>query len=133
MEAAGLALFMVSACVFGTLLWHPASPAATTVADGFGRRALLGPAMGPAFLTIAYSPWGQQSGAHLNPSVTLTFWRLGKVGGHDAVFYVVSQFLGGLAGVLVSALVLGRLLSHPAVGYVTTVPGRWGASAAFAA
>ena len=30
MEAAGLAVFMVSACVFGTLLWHPASPVAST-------------------------------------------------------------------------------------------------------
>jgi aquaporin Z len=133
MEAAGLALFMVSACGFGTLLWHPASPVAAVVADGFGRRALMGLAMGMTFVAIAYSPWGQQSGAHLNPSVTLTFWRLGKVSGDDAAFYVVAQFLGGLAGVLVSALGLGRLLSHPAVGYVTTVPGRWGVGPAFAA
>src|SRR5262245_28166946 len=106
MEAAGLALFMVSACGFGTLLWHPSSPMASAVADGFGRRALMGLAMGLTFVAIAYSPWGQQSGAHLNPSVTLTFWRLGKVRGQDAVFYVIAQFLGGLAGVLVSTLAL---------------------------
>jgi len=29
--------------------------------------------MGSTSAAIVYSPWGQQSGAHLNPSVTLTF------------------------------------------------------------
>ncbi len=133
MEAAGLAVFMVAACGFGPLLWHPSSPVAATVANGFGRRALMGLAMGLTFVAIAYSPWGKQSGAHLNPSVTLTFWRLGKVRGDDAAFYVAAQFLGGVAGVVLSALALGGRLSHPAVGYVTTVPGRWGVSAAFVA
>lgn len=133
MEGAGLALFMVSACGFGVLLWHPGSPAAAAVADGPARRALMGLAMGLTFVAIAYSPWGQQSGAHLNPAVTLTFWRLGKVQTGDALFYVLAQFLGGLLGVAVSAIALGPLLSHTAVGYVVTVPGRWGVGAAFAA
>jgi aquaporin Z len=133
MEAAELGLFMVSACAFGVLLWHPGSPLAAAVPNGILRRSLMGLAMGLTAIAIIYSPWGKQSGAHFNPSVTLTFWRLGKVKPWDAFFYVLAQFAGGLAGVLVAWLVLGSLLSHPKVNYVVTVPGIWGPWAAFLA
>jgi aquaporin Z len=133
MEAAALGVFMVSACGFGALLWHPDSPARDLVADGVGQRALMGLAMGLTAVGIIYSPWGKQSGAHMNPSVTLTFWRLGKVKPWDAVFYVMAQFAGGLAGVLLARLALGDTLAHPAVHYVVTHPGSQGVGAAFLA
>src|SRR4051794_10239121 len=87
MEAAGLGLFMVSAGLFGTLLGHPESPAVRAITDPLPRRVLMGLAMGLTAVGIIYSPWGKQSGAHLNPATTLMFWRLGKVAGWDAVFY----------------------------------------------
>jgi aquaporin Z len=133
MEAAALGTFMVSACVFGALLWHPDSPASGLVTDGVPRRALMGVAMGLTAIGIVYSPWGQQSGAHMNPAVTLTFLRLGKVRPWDAVFYVIAQFAGALAGVLVASLALGHILAHPAVNYVITLPGPGGPRAAFVA
>src|SRR5262245_29506144 len=37
-EAAGLGLFMVSACVFATLLEHPSSPVRQAIADAALRR-----------------------------------------------------------------------------------------------
>jgi aquaporin Z len=89
--------------------------------------------MGLTFLGIVYSPWGKQSGAHLNPAVTLTFMRLGKVKPWDALFYTVFQFAGGLGGVLLCRAVLGRALAHPAVNYVVTVPGAEGPGGAFVA
>jgi len=131
-EAVGLGLFMVSACLFGALLWHPASPASRVVPDGLGRRALMGTAMGLTAVGLIYSPWGQRSGAHLNPATTLTFWRLGKVSGADAVWYGIAQVLGGLAGVLLAGALLGPALAHPAVHYVVTAPGA-GVAAAFVA
>jgi aquaporin Z len=76
---------------------------------------------------------GQRSGAHFNPSVTLTFWRLGKVGGRDAAFYAAAQVIGGTVGVFFSALILGDVLEHPSVNYAVTVPGPQGAAVAFAA
>jgi aquaporin Z len=131
MEAAGLGLFMISACVFGTLLEHPASPVRQAIESALLRRVLMGLAMGGTAITLIYSPWGKQSGAHLNPAVTLTFFRLGKVAGWDAVFYGLSQFVGGTAGVVVVALVLGNAQADPAVHYVVTAPGRWGDAVAF--
>lgn len=133
MEAAGLGLFMLSACVFGTLLGHPASPVVQAVPEPLVRRVLMGLAMGLTAVCLIYSPWGQRSGAHFNPATTLTFWRLGKVASADASFYVLAQVVGGLAGVSIAATALGALVAHPSVQYVATVPGSWGAAAAFVA
>src|SRR5438552_13811762 len=131
MEAAGLGIFMVSASLFTILLYHPASPALQVLPQEFPRRVLMGLAMGLTAIGIIYSSWGKQSGAHLNPAVTLTFLRLGKIAPWDAVFYVLAQFVGGVAGVAVVAAVMGKLLAHPSVNYVATLPGSGGTGAAF--
>jgi len=101
--------------------------------DPFLRRIPMGLAMGLTAVGLIYSPWGQRSGAHLNPSVTLTFWRLGKVNHWDAFFYVTAQFAGAIVGVGVAATMLGEWLAHPAVSYAATAPGPDGAGVAFVA
>ena len=133
MEAACLGLFMVSAFTFGTILEHPDSPVHQAIPSSLLRRFLMGLAMGSTAIGIIYSPWGKQSGAHINPSTTLTFFRLGKVATWDAVFYVVSQFIGGIIGALLATAVLAAWVSHPAVNYVVTMPGSAGTAAAFVA
>ncbi|MDX2044563.1 MAG: aquaporin [Acidobacteriota bacterium] len=133
MEAAELGLFMISACSFGVLLEYPGSPVHQAIADPFLRRVLMGLAMGLTAISIVYSPIGKRSGAHFNPSVTLTFWRLGKIEKWDAVFYILAQFVGGVLGVTVSSLVLKTALSAPTVNYVTTLPGEFGVGVAFLA
>lgn len=131
-EAAGLGFFMIAACTSAIALEHPASPVRELL-PSFPRRALMGVAMGATAITIIYSPWGKRSGAHINPAVTWTFFHLGKIEGWDALFYVLAQFTGGVAGVLVAVLALGALVSHPSVNYVATVPGPYGIPLAFAA
>ncbi len=132
-EAALLACFMISACAFGTLIWHPALPVSRAIADPFIRRALMGTAMGLTAIAIIYSPWGKRSGAHINPAVTLTFFWLGKIEKWDAAFYAAAQFAGGIIGVLIASLALGELLIHPSVNYVATMPGERGIAVAFIA
>ncbi len=133
MEAMELGIFMVSACMFGALLEYPGSPAHQALPDPLLRRALMGMAMGLTAVGIIYSPWGKRSGAHFNPSVTLTFWRLGKVRGADTFFYVISQFIGAVTGVMLSAVILQNTLTHPSVNYVVTMPGSSGVAIAFIA
>lgn len=135
MEAAGLGLFMISAGLFGTLLEYPESPVYQALADDpLARRALMGVAMGLTAIGLIYSPWGRQSGAHLNPAVTLTFARLGKVRRWDAAFYVLAQFAGGLAGVWLVLALLGARFADAPVSFVATVPGpAAGVAAAFVA
>jgi aquaporin Z len=98
MEAACLGLFMVSACSFTVLLQHPASVIQQMLPSAFVRHLLTGVALGVTAIALIYSPWGKQSGAHLNPSVTLTFFRLGRIEPWDACFYVVARSLAELSG-----------------------------------
>ncbi|MFO1425574.1 MAG: aquaporin [Steroidobacteraceae bacterium] len=132
-EAAALGTFMVSAGVVGTLLEAPGSPLRAALPDPGARRALAGLAMGLTAIALIHSPWGRRSGAHMNPAVTLTFWHLGKVQAWDAAFYVLAQFLGGLAGVLLVAALLGAPFRDAPVLYVATLPGPEGTTVAFVA
>jgi len=131
MEGAELGLFMLSACLFSALLFHPGSGASAW--PPFLRMALMGLAMAATAVAIVYSPLGRRSGAHFNPSVTLTYLRLGRIAPWDAAFYVLAQFAGGVAGVLVAEALLGDVIAHPQVRYAVTEPGAHGAAAAFAA
>jgi aquaporin Z len=131
MEAAELAAFMVSACVFDVLLYHPDSPLIGLNSDL--RRALMGLSMGLTAVAIIKSPWGKRSGAHFNPAITCTFYRLGKIGPYDSICYVGAHFAGAIAGVGLSALLLGSRLADAHVSYVVTVPGIGGNPGAFAA
>ena len=131
MEAAGLGLFMISASLFGALFEYPSSPVRMAVENPLLRRAFMGIAMGGTAIAIIHSPWGKQSGAHINPAVTLTFWRLKKVAGPDALGYALSQFLGASSGVLAATLLLGDVISDRSVNYVATQPGGGGPAVAF--
>ena len=96
-------------------------------------RIFMGLAMALTAIAIIKSPFGQRSGAHFNPAITLTFFRLGKIGPYDTTFYVLAHFLGAVAGVAISSLLLGQMLAAPQVNYAVTVPGIGGPAAAFAA
>ena len=133
MEASELCLFMISACAFTVLLYHPASPVTQGIQNEVIRRMLMGVAMGSTAVALIFSPLGKRSGAHFNPSVTLTFFRLRKIKAWDAVFYILFQFAGGIVGVVIASLVLGMLVSHKSVNYAATIPGPKGLTVAFVA
>ena len=132
-EATELGIFMLSACSFTVLLYHPNSPLAQSITAEPLRRVAMGTAMGLTAIAIIFSPLGKRSGAHFNPSVTLTFFRLGKVEPWDAAFYTLFQFIGGITGVLVAFLLFGSLVAHQSVKYAATVPGPTGPLRAFIA
>lgn len=132
-EGAELALFMISACVFTVVLFDPSFAIQSELPSAVLRRLLMGASMGVTAILIIHSSMGKRSGAHFNPAITLTYLRLGKISRPDAFFYVLSQFIGGIAGVAVAALFLGRTLASPSVMYAETVPGKYGTAPAFAA
>ena len=129
-EAAGLGIFMISACFFSAMLegagtWHQA------IENGFVRLVMTGILMGATALFIFYSPWTSPSGSHINPAVTLTFLRIGKICHWDALFYILFQFTGGTIAVYLMQLLLGPMLINAPVASVVTVPGKSGAGVAF--
>ncbi len=133
MEAAGLGFFMISAALFATLLQYPGSPLHSRIQSTSVRSGIMAMAMGLTAVIIIYSPWGRRSGAHINPAITLTFYVLHKISFWDAAFYILAQFLGGLAGVVLMTKLLGPWMADPSVNYVVTVPSNAGWVAAFAA
>jgi aquaporin Z len=130
-EAALLGAFMVSASLFTLLLEHPTSSVVHAVPSPFIRRALIGLGMGTTAIGLIYSPWGRRSGAHLNPAVTISNVRLGKLTGWDAALYIAAQFAGGIAGMIASVLITRSAVGHPSVNFVATLPGAYGLRAAW--
>ena len=121
-EAWALGTFMVSAALCTMAFEHPESPLRAAIVDAYVRRALIGLCMGLTAVVLIHSPWGKRSGAHMNPAITLTFLRLGKVTPTNAAFYVLAQFAGGTLGVLLVTAVAGAAFTAPPVSSVVTLP-----------
>jgi aquaporin Z len=119
-EPAGTAIMLfvgVSAVAF---MWAPGSPV-PAVGSAFLRRLVTGIFFAAGGTAVVYSPLGQRSGAHINPAVTIAFWRMGKVPPRDVAGYVAAQVLGAVCGVFAAGLAFPRLMR--AVHYAATVPG----------
>ena len=132
-EAGLLSSFMVSACLFATLIFYPRWPVARMITDPLLRRMIMGTVMGATAVALNYSIWGKRSGAHYNPAVTLAFTRLGKIAPADAAGYVAAQFAGAVLGVLAAGLLIREMLADSAVHFAVTRPGTHGSSVAFLA
>jgi aquaporin Z len=125
-EALGLAIFMISACLFGALLEAKDSPIHQAIANPYIRMIIMGIMMGITALFIFYSPFTSPSGSHINPAVTITFLRLGHMCRWDAFFYILFQIAGGTLAVYLMQWIMGSWLTDPPVNSVVTVPGKNG-------
>lgn len=76
---------------------------------------------GLIIMAMIYS-YGNVSGAHFNPAVTVSFLAAGRIKGKDALIYIVAQILGGLLGGVILLLLFPGVAS-----YGTTSPsaGVW--------
>jgi aquaporin Z len=77
--------------------------------------------------TIALSRVGKESGAHINPAVTLGFWMMRKLDGRAAVGYVIAQLIGAALGAL-PLMAWGSMGRSVAFG--ATIPGQGYSTAA---
>ncbi len=124
MEAAGLAGFIIVASAVTTLLDHPDLFVMRGELGNYPllRRIPLALVMG-VYIAAISRMCGERSGAHINPAVTLAFFRLDKIDRCSACFYVIAQFVGAIFGALLMTFVLGSLYEHPSIHHVTTSPG----------
>jgi aquaporin Z len=99
-EFAGTALLVGVGVSIVILDFGQGSPVAAILPDPGLRRLLTGFLFGATGASIAISPLGKASGAHINPVVTLAFWVKGKMTAPHALGYVVSQLAGGIVGSL---------------------------------
>src|SRR5467141_940078 len=85
---------------------------------GAGTAAIVGEGVGlPGIVAIAFAhglaimafafAYGSVSGGHMNPAVTVGVLAAGAMGVGEAIGYIVSQLIGGVAGALLLRTVLG--------------------------
>ena len=104
--------------------------AAAVIGSGAGLGGILAVAFahGLAIMVFAFA-YGNISGGHMNPAVTLGVLAAGAMRVGDALGYIASQFVGGIAGALLLRTVLGGAatglgmpqLAHDLVLGATTV------------
>src|SRR6266496_4629534 len=121
-EALGLAIFMISACFFGAMLEAKNSVLHLAIHSSFARTIIMGVLMGTTALFIFYSPWTSPSGSQINPAVTLSFLRMGKMCPWDVLFFILFQIVGGVLAVYIMQVILEGKLVSPPVNSVATVP-----------
>ncbi len=97
-EFLGTAILMFGIVGFVALMFAPSSPVPHLIPFPYARLFLAGLCIGTTGGLVAISPLGRLSGAHINPSVSLGFWLLGKMHGKDMLGYVVAQMLGAVLG-----------------------------------
>src|SRR5882672_8706728 len=82
--------------------------AGAVVGDGVGLPGLIAIAFAHGLTVMAFAfAYGSVSGGHFNPSVTVGVLAAGAMGISEAIGYIVSQLVGGVAGALLLRTVLG--------------------------
>jgi aquaporin Z len=84
---------------------------------GAGAASIVGSAAGGGITAVAFAhgltlmvficAYGKVSGGHINPAVTVGVLAVGAITAAEAVGYIVSQVVGGIAGAMLLRVVLG--------------------------
>ncbi len=119
-EMLGTALLVLVGLSVVILMFGDGSPIIRLMPSDAVRRLVTGFLFGSTGALIALSPIGRESGAHINPVVTLGFWLAGKLNARIAVGYVLAQLAGACVGAL-PLLAWGPMGRSVAFG--ATLPG----------
>jgi len=107
-EFVGTAALLFSAVTCSRWLFAPNSALARLVTGVHWRMVIVGLVVGIVLSLLIVSPLGRRSGGHLNPAITIAFWRLGAFPRRDVPGYVAAQLAGSVAGTALAGLVWGR-------------------------
>ena len=119
-EFIGTAALVLVGLSLVILMFGTGSFMAQLLPDEGLRRAITGFLFGTTGASIALSPIGKTSGAHINPVVTLGFRLMGRLTLKMALIYIAAQLLGGIVGAL-PLLLWGDMGRSVAFG--ATLPG----------
>ena len=99
-ELAGTALLILVGLSFVILDFGQGSFIVQLLPNDGVRRLITGFLFGSTGALIAISPLGKESGAHINPVVSFSFWLMGKFPGRYAAGYMIAQMTGAVIGAL---------------------------------
>jgi aquaporin Z len=119
-ELIGTALLLMVGLSIVILMFGTGSPLAEWIPNLKLRQSITGFLFGGTGALIAISVIGKESGAHINPVVTMAFWLFRKMDARKALGYVVAQLTGAVIGTL-PLLLWGQL--GRSISFGTTAPG----------
>jgi aquaporin Z len=99
-EFAGTALLVMGGLSLVIVLFGSGTPLAGFLPGEAATRAISGFLFGALGASIALSIIGKQSGAHINPVVTMVFWLAGRLDYRTALVFAVAQLAGAAVGSL---------------------------------
>ena len=120
-EFLGTALLLLLGLSLVIIMFGEGSPAAEMIPNVTMRRIITGFLFGTIGASIAISPIGKISGAHVNPVVTLAFRLMGKLNVRTTLGYIIVQLAGAVVGSW-PLLIWGSLGKSVAFG--ATLPGQ---------
>ena len=97
-EAIGTAALVCGGLSVVIVMFGDGSPMGRIVPNELLRTALTGFLFGCVGTAVTLSRVGRESGAHINPAVTMGFWMMRKLDGRAAAGYIVAQLLGASLG-----------------------------------
>lgn len=119
-ELIGTALLVLVGLSLVILMFGTGSPMPSLIPSAGLRSLITGFLFGTTGASIALSPVGKVSGAHINPAVTLAFRLMGKLDLRTTLVYLVAQLIGAVVGSL-PLLLWGAMGTSVAFG--ATLPG----------
>ena len=119
-ELGGTAVLVLVGLSLVIVMFGTGSPMAQLIPSEGLRRLITGFLFGTTGASIALSVVGKESGAHINPAVTMVFWLFRRLDSRTAVIYVMAQLAGGIIGSL-PLLAWGPMGRSVAFG--ATLPG----------
>jgi aquaporin Z len=119
-EFLGTALLLMAGLSLVIFMFGSGSPMAQLIPDVKLRQVITGFLFGSIGASIALSPIGKLSGAHINPAVTMVFWLFRKIEGRLAVTYTLAQLTGAIVGCL--PLLLWGSMGR-SIDFGVTIPG----------
>jgi aquaporin Z len=119
-EFVGTAILVAAGLSVVILDFGQGSPVVGYLPSASWRRLITGLLFGTTGALIALSPLGKESGAHINPAVTVAFWLMGKLRTRHALGYVIAQLAGAVAGAI-PLLLWGP--TGRSIGFGVTLPG----------
>jgi len=119
-ELSGTALLVFAGLSVVIVDFAPGGAVASLLPDAGLRRLITGFLFGTTGALVTLSPFGKESGAHINPVVTLGFWMMGRLKTGLVPGYIVSQLIGAAIGA--AALLVWGAMGR-SVEFGATMPG----------
>jgi glycerol uptake facilitator-like aquaporin len=89
-----------------------------SIASGWS--AVATPLLAALTLGLCVYTLGHVSGTHINPAVTIGLWSIGKIKSQDALLYIIAQFVGAVAAMLLASMAFGLSTGVLAAADLTT-------------